>query len=366
FQLSLYIYARQQSIVPSSSSLLLLTRALTMDRYQKVERRRPEEPIGDNEMRITAQGLIRNYITYATTLLQEKQAKEIVLKAMGQAISKTVAITEILKKRIPGLYQDTSISSTSIVDVWEPIEEGLVPVELTRQVSLITVTLSTTELNQNSSGYAIKCFRENQLLSLLYQAPSHVEQQNLGNQHQQPHQQQQQRQQRLQQPRQAYFPSAETSASSSYALQKMVDTMIGVEEVGEAEVGVIVVLAMKETEVEVMKEVEAGVMKEVRPTKQVQAEVMKEVEAEIMEQVLAMKEVEAEAMKGVGAEATKVEAAKAMKVEEAEAMKEVEAEAMKGVGAEATKVEAAEAMKVEEAEAMKEVEAEVMDVAGGG
>jgi len=29
--------------------------------------------------------------------IQEKQAKEIVLKAMGQAISKTVAIAEILK-----------------------------------------------------------------------------------------------------------------------------------------------------------------------------------------------------------------------------------------------------------------------------
>lgn len=29
--------------------------------------------------------------------IQEKQAKEIVLKAMGQAISKTVAISEILK-----------------------------------------------------------------------------------------------------------------------------------------------------------------------------------------------------------------------------------------------------------------------------
>ena len=78
--------------------------------------------------------------------------KEIVLKAMGQAISKTVAIAEIIKvgvlfdypcivfshftwlvictikqKRIPRLHQDTAISSVSITDVWEPIEEGLVP-----------------------------------------------------------------------------------------------------------------------------------------------------------------------------------------------------------------------------------------------
>ncbi|MCI27437.1 ribonuclease P protein subunit p25 [Trifolium medium] len=46
---------------------------------------------------------------------------------MGQAISKTVAIAEILKKRIAPLHQDTAISSVSITDVWEPIEEGLVP-----------------------------------------------------------------------------------------------------------------------------------------------------------------------------------------------------------------------------------------------
>uniref|UniRef100_A0A5B7ATY0 DNA/RNA-binding protein Alba-like domain-containing protein n=1 Tax=Davidia involucrata TaxID=16924 RepID=A0A5B7ATY0_DAVIN len=132
-----------------------------MDRYQRVEKPRPEEPINENEIRITAQGLIRNYISYAASLLQEKRAREIVLKAMGQAISKTVAIAEIIKKRIPGLYQEVSISSTSITDVWEPIEEGLVPLEMTRQVSLITITLSTTELNKNSPGY---------------QAPSHVEQ----------------------------------------------------------------------------------------------------------------------------------------------------------------------------------------------
>lgn len=41
-----------------------------MDRYQRVEKPRPEEPIDENEIRITAQGLIRNYISYATTLLQ--------------------------------------------------------------------------------------------------------------------------------------------------------------------------------------------------------------------------------------------------------------------------------------------------------
>lgn len=31
------------------------------------------------------------------------------------------------QKRIPRVHQDTGISSVSITDVWEPIEEGLVP-----------------------------------------------------------------------------------------------------------------------------------------------------------------------------------------------------------------------------------------------
>ncbi|CAN6486269.1 unnamed protein product [Victoria cruziana] len=149
-----------------------------MDRYQRVEKPRPESVISENEIRITTQGLIRNYTSYAASLLQEKRVKEIVLKAMGQAISKTVAIAEIIKKRTPGLHQDTVISSTSITDVWEPIEEGLVPLEMTRHVSMISITLSTRELNKNSPGY---------------QPPA-----SMGNRQQQPRQQQLQSQQQQQ------------------------------------------------------------------------------------------------------------------------------------------------------------------------
>ncbi|CAA3023821.1 ribonuclease P subunit p25 [Olea europaea subsp. europaea] len=132
-----------------------------MDRYQKVEKPKPESPINENEIRITSQGLVRNYISYATALLQERRGNDIVLKAMGQAISKTVAIAEIIKRRIPRLHQDTAISSLKITDTFEPIEEGLETVEQTRHVSMISITLSTKELNKNSPGY---------------QAPAHMEQ----------------------------------------------------------------------------------------------------------------------------------------------------------------------------------------------
>ncbi|PIN15422.1 hypothetical protein CDL12_11934 [Handroanthus impetiginosus] len=133
-----------------------------MERYQKVEKPIPEQPISENEIRVTAQGLIRNYITYATSLFQDKQEKEIILKAMGQAISKAVAIAEIIKKRIHGLHQNISTSSTTITDAYEPIEEGLNPLEMKRQVSLISITLSTVELNKDSPGYQAPVVKQQQ------------------------------------------------------------------------------------------------------------------------------------------------------------------------------------------------------------
>ncbi|KAK4751305.1 hypothetical protein SAY87_004787 [Trapa incisa] len=113
-----------------------------MDRYQRVEKPREETPIDENEIRITSQGRMRSYITYAMSLLQEKGSDEIVFKAMGRAINKTVTIVELIKRRIVGLHQITSIGSIDITDTWEPLEEGLVTLETTRHVSMITITLS--------------------------------------------------------------------------------------------------------------------------------------------------------------------------------------------------------------------------------
>ncbi|KAH7525097.1 hypothetical protein FEM48_Zijuj06G0188900 [Ziziphus jujuba var. spinosa] len=126
-----------------------------MDRYQRVEKPRHETPINENEIRITTQGRMRNYITYATTLLQEKGSNEIALKAMGRAINKTVMIAELIKRRIAGLHQNTAIGSTDITDMWEPLEEGLLPLETTRHVSVITITLSKKELDTSSTGYQL-------------------------------------------------------------------------------------------------------------------------------------------------------------------------------------------------------------------
>ncbi|KAJ8762300.1 hypothetical protein K2173_007457 [Erythroxylum novogranatense] len=124
-----------------------------MDRYQRVEKPKAETPIDENEIRITSQGRMRSYISYAMSLLQEKGSNEIVFKAMGRAINKTVTIVELIKRRIVGLHQITSIGSTDITDTWEPLEEGLLPLETTRHVSMITIILSKKELNTSAVGY---------------------------------------------------------------------------------------------------------------------------------------------------------------------------------------------------------------------
>ncbi|GER40853.1 ribonuclease P protein subunit p25 [Striga asiatica] len=97
-----------------------------MDRYQKVEKPKAETPIDENEIRITSQGRMRSYITYALTLLQ---------------------------RRIVGLHQITAIQSTDITDTWEPLEEGLQTLETTRKVSMVTITLSKKELDKANIGY---------------------------------------------------------------------------------------------------------------------------------------------------------------------------------------------------------------------
>ncbi|KAI7839097.1 hypothetical protein COHA_007102 [Chlorella ohadii] len=124
-----------------------------MDRYQRVPVPREAEEHAENEVRITSQGKSRSYISYGTSLLTEKGHSSVVLKAMGKAINKTVTIAEIMKRRIAGLHQNTAISSVELTDHWEPKEEGLDPIDTTRHVSVITITLSKDPLDTSAPGY---------------------------------------------------------------------------------------------------------------------------------------------------------------------------------------------------------------------
>lgn len=124
-----------------------------MEAYVRVEKRKEDAPIQENEVRIMATNKMRNYISYALTLLQDKGHRSVQLKAMGRAINKTVTIAEIIKRRVKGLHQLTEIGSVVITDTWEPKEEGLNRLEITRHVSVITITLSMDELDTTHPGY---------------------------------------------------------------------------------------------------------------------------------------------------------------------------------------------------------------------
>eukprot|EP00210_Caulerpa_lentillifera_P000693 g670.t1 len=114
-----------------------------MEKFNRVDKKKEGLPIEENEVRVTAVGRLHNYINYAATLYNEKGKQTLVLKGMGRAINKTVTLAEILKRRIPNLHQLTNIGSVEITDSWEPKEEGLNELEITRHVSVITITLST-------------------------------------------------------------------------------------------------------------------------------------------------------------------------------------------------------------------------------
>ncbi|OWZ08811.1 Aspartyl protease [Phytophthora megakarya] len=153
-----------QALSPPSSNvrearsvgLFVSLRSALMDKYRRVEKPRREEQttqVEPNEIRITQQGKVRSYISYANGLFAEKSERRVVLKAMGNAISKAVTVAEILKHRVANLHQVTRISSIETVDVYEPLEEGLDRIETTRHIPGISIQLSLDEMDREDPGY---------------------------------------------------------------------------------------------------------------------------------------------------------------------------------------------------------------------
>ena len=74
---------------------------------------------------------------------------------MGRACNKAVTIAEILKRKMP-LYQITSLSSCELIDIFEPLEEGLDIVESKRYVSCMMIILSKFPLDTSNKGYQVR------------------------------------------------------------------------------------------------------------------------------------------------------------------------------------------------------------------
>lgn len=63
--------------------------------------------------------------------------------------------SEIIRRRVAGLHQINTITSTEIEEVYEPLEEGLVRVVEKKRLSLLLIklTLKPEEADLKSVGY---------------------------------------------------------------------------------------------------------------------------------------------------------------------------------------------------------------------
>jgi DNA-binding protein len=94
------------------------------------------------------------FLMFPCSFLQSEGSQCISLKAMGRAINKAVTIAEVLKRKMP-LHQVTTLSSCEMIDVFEPLEEGLDIVTSRRFVSCMKITLSRdgSGIDINDIGY---------------------------------------------------------------------------------------------------------------------------------------------------------------------------------------------------------------------
>ena len=76
------------------------------------------------------------------------------LSSLGEAITKSVTIAEIVKHRVAGLHQVNEISTIVIDDEYEPIEEGLEKMVVSRKLTCLQIVLSKNAPKKtNVPGY---------------------------------------------------------------------------------------------------------------------------------------------------------------------------------------------------------------------
>ena len=67
----------------------------------------------ENDIRVGMSSRPRNVIRYASSIMKEKNLKELKFSAVGGSIGKLLDTVEVLKVMIPGLYQQNKITSVA-------------------------------------------------------------------------------------------------------------------------------------------------------------------------------------------------------------------------------------------------------------
>lgn len=123
-----------------------------MDKYRKVRSER--EAVPDGIIRVNRNIQARVFIDQVLDEFNKNNKDSVCLSSLGEAITKSVTIAEIVKHRVPGLHTVNEISTIVIDDEYEPVEEGLDKMTVSRKLTCLQITLSkTAPKNTKVPGY---------------------------------------------------------------------------------------------------------------------------------------------------------------------------------------------------------------------
>ena len=71
----------------------------------------------------------------------------VVIKGVSDAIENCVNLAELIKHRVKNLYQMNEVQNITIVDEFEPLEEGLDHLKFERNITMLSITLSKAPLD---------------------------------------------------------------------------------------------------------------------------------------------------------------------------------------------------------------------------
>ena len=121
------------------------------DKYRRVEKSQEVLPL--NEIRVKRKVGIGRYLKRANDLFGENNTNLVIIKGVSNAIESAVKLAELIKHRIAGLHQVNKISHITILDEYEPLEEGLDHLKFTRIVTMLEIKLSKQPLDTKDIGY---------------------------------------------------------------------------------------------------------------------------------------------------------------------------------------------------------------------
>ena len=123
------------------------------DKYRRVEK--TQESLPTNEIRVRRGVGIGRYLRRAVELLQGVEAGQdtVVIKGVSNAMESAVKLAELIKHRVAQLYQINKVTNIVIVDEYEPLEEGLDHLKFNRIVTMLSITLSKSPLDNTDIGY---------------------------------------------------------------------------------------------------------------------------------------------------------------------------------------------------------------------